>query len=207
MLVSLMAGKAEVKYDSEVMDAAAVTQLIEDLGFGAKLMEDNAVDRGKLELTVRPRTMQQRSSFSVWPMTADDIVYLQITGMTCASCVHNIESKLTTTKGILGASVALATKRAQVQFDPEVLGARDIIRIIQVPSQFHVPAPLLLICDLTVTSLVAEPRLRGQSGGDGLETHPGSLRRNPTASIWFRLVCLFQRGAGIPEFCSILTPD
>lgn len=52
--------------------------------------------------------------------------------MTCASCVHNIESKLTTTKGILGASVALATKKAQVQFDPEVIGARDIIKIIEV---------------------------------------------------------------------------
>ncbi|CAK6980728.1 copper-transporting ATPase 2 [Scomber scombrus] len=105
VLVSLMAGKAEVKYDSDVMDAVAVTQLIEDLGFGAKLMEDNAVTDGKLDLT--------------------------ITGMTCASCVHNIESKLTTTKGILGASVALATKKAQIQFDPEVLGARDIIKIIQ----------------------------------------------------------------------------
>lgn len=52
MLVSLMAGKAEVKYDSEVINAAAVTQLIEDLGFGAKLIEDNAVTHGKLDLTV-----------------------------------------------------------------------------------------------------------------------------------------------------------
>ncbi|XP_074482906.1 copper-transporting ATPase 2 [Sebastes fasciatus] len=105
VLVSLMAGKAEVKYDSEVMDAAAVTQLIEDLGFGAKLIEDNAVTHGKLDLI--------------------------ITGMTCASCVHKIESKLTSTKGILEASVALATQKAQIQFDPEVLGARDIIKIIQ----------------------------------------------------------------------------
>ncbi|XP_062236407.1 copper-transporting ATPase 2 [Platichthys flesus] len=105
VLVSLMAGKAEVKYDSYVTDAVGVTQLIEDLGFGAKLMEDNAVSHGKLDLS--------------------------IAGMTCASCVHNIESKLTTTKGILGASVALATKKAKIQFDPEVLGARDIIKLIQ----------------------------------------------------------------------------
>lgn len=47
-----MAGKAEVKYDSEVINAAAVTQLIEDLGFGASLIEDNAVTHGKLDLTV-----------------------------------------------------------------------------------------------------------------------------------------------------------
>ncbi|XP_070786968.1 copper-transporting ATPase 2 [Enoplosus armatus] len=105
VLVSLMAGKAEVRYDAEVMNAAAVTHLIEDLGFGAKLIEDNAVTHGKLDLT--------------------------ITGMTCASCVHNIESKLTTTKGIIRASVALATKKAQIQFDPDVLGARDVIKIIQ----------------------------------------------------------------------------
>ncbi len=70
-------------------------------------------------------------------------IFMQITGMTCASCVHNIESKLTTTKGILGASVALATKKAQIQFDPEVLGARDIIKIIQVMTAFYFRPPLL----------------------------------------------------------------
>lgn len=53
-----MAGKAEVKYDSGVMDAAAVIQLIEDLGFGAKLIEDNAVTHGKLDLTVSLHMMQ-----------------------------------------------------------------------------------------------------------------------------------------------------
>lgn len=47
-----MAGKAEVKYDSKVMNAAGVAQLIEELGFGAKLIEDNAVTHGKLNLTV-----------------------------------------------------------------------------------------------------------------------------------------------------------
>lgn len=57
MLVSLMAGKAEVKYDAELLSAAAVTRLIEELGFGATLMEDNAVANGKLDLTVSPHTL------------------------------------------------------------------------------------------------------------------------------------------------------
>lgn len=56
----------------------------------------------------------------------------QVTGMTCASCVHNIETKLHRTNGILEATVALATNKARIKFDPEVLGARDIIRIIEV---------------------------------------------------------------------------
>lgn len=57
---------------------------------------------------------------------------LQILGMTCASCVHNIESKLTRTNGITYASVALATNKAHVKFDPEIIGPRDIIKIIEV---------------------------------------------------------------------------
>lgn len=57
MLVSLIAGKAEVKYDSELLSAAAVTRLIEELGFGATLMEDNALAHGKLDLTVSPHSL------------------------------------------------------------------------------------------------------------------------------------------------------
>ncbi|KAJ3584238.1 hypothetical protein NHX12_014734 [Muraenolepis orangiensis] len=105
VLVALMAGKAEVKYHPEVLDPPAIRQLIEEMGFGASHLEDDAAMQGKLDLTV--------------------------TGMTCASCVHNIESRLTRTRGILAASVALATNKAHVRFDPEVIGARDIITIIE----------------------------------------------------------------------------
>lgn len=47
-----MAGKAEVKYDPDVIDTPAVAHLIEDLGFGAKTIEDNTVTHGKLDLCV-----------------------------------------------------------------------------------------------------------------------------------------------------------
>ncbi|XP_056882868.1 copper-transporting ATPase 2 isoform X2 [Takifugu flavidus] len=105
VFVSLMAGKAEVKYDPDVISAAEVAKLIDDLGFRATLMEDAAKTEGKLDL--------------------------RITGMTCASCVHKIESKLSSTYGVVAASVSLATNKAQVQYDPEVVGARDVVAIIQ----------------------------------------------------------------------------
>lgn len=56
-----MAGKAEVKYDAEALNAAAVTQLIEDLGFGAELIKDNVAAHGKLDLTVSLHTLQKCS--------------------------------------------------------------------------------------------------------------------------------------------------
>ncbi|XP_023573008.1 copper-transporting ATPase 2 isoform X2 [Octodon degus] len=105
ILVALMSGKAEVKYNPEVIQPPKIAQLIQDLGFEAAVMEDDAGPDGDVELV--------------------------ITGMTCASCVHNIESKLTRTNGITYASVALATSKAHVKFDPEIIGPRDIVKIIE----------------------------------------------------------------------------
>uniref|UniRef100_F6VMS7 Copper-transporting ATPase 2 n=1 Tax=Monodelphis domestica TaxID=13616 RepID=F6VMS7_MONDO len=105
VLVALMAGKAEVKYNPYAIQPLEIAQLIQNLGFEATIMEDYTGSDGNIELTV--------------------------TGMTCASCVHNIESRLTRTNGILYASVALSTSKAHIKFDPEIVGPRDIIKIIE----------------------------------------------------------------------------
>ncbi|XP_063808021.1 copper-transporting ATPase 2 isoform X2 [Pseudophryne corroboree] len=105
VLVALMAGKAEVKYIADRIEPSEIAQLIENLGFGAVVLEDCTATDGSVELV--------------------------ITGMTCASCVHNIESRLMRTPGILQASVALSTCKAQVTFDPEMIGPRDIIQVIE----------------------------------------------------------------------------
>ena len=43
-----------------------------------------------------------------------------------------IERTLISTAGVEKAVVTLATNRGHVEFDPTVLGARDIIRIVEV---------------------------------------------------------------------------
>lgn len=58
--------------------------------------------------------------------------------MTCASCVHKIESTLTKHRGIFYCSVALATNKAHVKYDPEIIGPRDIIHTIEVSVNFCV---------------------------------------------------------------------
>uniref|UniRef100_A0A3B3DWE5 HMA domain-containing protein n=1 Tax=Oryzias melastigma TaxID=30732 RepID=A0A3B3DWE5_ORYME len=79
VLVSLMAGKAEVKYDPGVLSAPAVAQLIQELGFGAKQSQN------------------------------DVCLCRQITGMTCASCVYKIESKLVRKDAFLRVRISLFT--------------------------------------------------------------------------------------------------
>lgn len=55
--------------------------------------------------------------------------------MTCASCVHKIESTLTKHRGIFYCSVALATNKAHIKYDPEIIGPRDIIHVIEVSAK------------------------------------------------------------------------
>ena len=66
--------------------------------------------------------------------------------MTCASCVHKIESSLMKEKGIIYASVALATNKAHVKYDLEIIGPRDIIKLIEVLSLYlNVTGDLLFL--------------------------------------------------------------
>lgn len=105
VLVALMAGKAEVRYNPAVIHPSAIAELIRELGFGATVMENSGEGDGILDLVVR--------------------------GMTSAACVHKIESTLMKTNGVLYCSVALATNKAHIKYDPEIIGPRDIIQVIK----------------------------------------------------------------------------
>ena len=55
--------------------------------------------------------------------------------MTCASCVHYIETEMMRQTGVLSASVALATTRGRFTFDSELTGVRNIIEAVNVSLQ------------------------------------------------------------------------
>uniref|UniRef100_UPI00358FDC4C copper-transporting ATPase 2 isoform X2 n=1 Tax=Myxine glutinosa TaxID=7769 RepID=UPI00358FDC4C len=103
VLVSLMSGKAEVRFFPSVTSSERVAEAITDLGFPSLVLQETA-SSGHLELLVL--------------------------GMTCASCVHHIESELMKRDGVTAAAVALATNKAHVEFDAEIIGPRDIIKVI-----------------------------------------------------------------------------
>ena len=80
--------------------------------------------------------------------------------MTCSSCVHLIERTLLRKPGVEKAVVALATSKGRVEFDPAILGARDIIQIIEVSSDTvhsatgHIPIKLDDIVQGTTCTIV-----------------------------------------------------
>ncbi|XP_071951296.1 copper-transporting ATPase 1-like isoform X2 [Antedon mediterranea] len=105
--VSLMAQKAEVGYDSDLVTCNKIANYISDMGFGAKVLKEDD------------------------QTTGDQYVEIQITGMTCASCVYLIESTLKKKRGILSASVTLATCRGRFEYDPELVGPRDVMEYVR----------------------------------------------------------------------------
>jgi len=56
---------------------------------------------------------------------------LAITGMTCASCVANVESALRGVSGVKSADVNLATERASVQLDPTRADVPALVRAVE----------------------------------------------------------------------------
>ena len=62
---------------------------------------------------------------------AQATIELPITGMTCASCVRNVERALSRTPGILSVSVNLATEKASVTYLPGSVRRADLVQAVE----------------------------------------------------------------------------
>jgi len=102
VVVALLASKAEIDYEPEVISPETLAASITELGFPARVAQQ--AQQGEVEVS--------------------------ITGMTCSSCVHQIESRLLATPGVTSAAVALGTAKGKIKFDPGRIGPRDVLDII-----------------------------------------------------------------------------
>ena len=145
-----MAQKAEVKFDPAYLMASQIANRITELGYPSTLLENETTGQGTAELTVSVffspilpfflrRSVIERMCHkyyqwnNIFPIV--NVLVLQIEGMTCASCVHNIESHMMKQAGVISATVALATSKGKFVYDTEVTGPRDIIETISVSTK------------------------------------------------------------------------
>jgi Cu+-exporting ATPase len=55
---------------------------------------------------------------------------LPVTGMTCAACVRRVEKAIAAVPGVMDVAVNLATNSANVSFDEDSTGVREITEAV-----------------------------------------------------------------------------
>ncbi|XP_034247401.1 copper-transporting ATPase 1 isoform X2 [Thrips palmi] len=101
--VSLEKKNANITYDPRMTTAAELVTTIDDMGFEATLADNNSIELSCL---------------------------IRVDGMTCMSCVRNIEGTISGKPGVHHISVSLEKKEASVKFDPIVVSAAEITEFI-----------------------------------------------------------------------------
>ncbi|MFC2145617.1 cation transporter [Actinomycetota bacterium] len=54
-----------------------------------------------------------------------------VIGMSCASCVRNIETALNKTEGVIGASVNFASEKVTIEYDDEIISIDKLSDIVK----------------------------------------------------------------------------
>lgn len=103
ILVALLSQRADVLYDPDLISIDRIIQLVENLGYKAKLIsEHTSSDERCSEISFR------------------------IVGMTCSSCVHKIESTIIKLDGVNSARISLTTNKGTFEYDSDKIGPREI---------------------------------------------------------------------------------
>lgn len=116
--VSLMTERAKVKYNSELINAAAIREGIEDCGFDAEIIETDS--------------NQRHVKFASQDLTVKEKNYrLKVMGMTCSACSNSVEQALRSIPGVKSAVVVLTTEEARIVVDQELVGLRTLIEAVE----------------------------------------------------------------------------
>ncbi|SDB17408.1 Cu+-exporting ATPase [Desulfonatronum thiosulfatophilum] len=99
--VNLATETMSVEWDSEALQPEKIVSAVEEAGYGLR----SKTDDGLIELGIRD--------------------------MTCAACVHRVESAVSSLEGVEEATVNLASETAQVRFRPEKVNLQAIMEAIR----------------------------------------------------------------------------
>ncbi|OJJ97863.1 hypothetical protein ASPACDRAFT_79996 [Aspergillus aculeatus ATCC 16872] len=117
--VSLLSERAVVEHDASVITPDQIAELIEDRGFGAKVLETSTA---------------QDSSQSLQDLTGSTsslmVTTVSIDGMTCGACTASIQNAFSGVDGLVQFNISLLAERAILVHDPSVLPVQKILNTI-----------------------------------------------------------------------------
>ncbi|KAI8373026.1 E1-E2 ATPase-domain-containing protein [Radiomyces spectabilis] len=114
--VDVDSGRASFDYSGESVGRQHIYQAILQLGFMAENIDIVKTGEEKDVKDTKSNVVTTR---------------LTVTGMTCSSCVGNIERTMLKQAGVISCQVNLLAKSAVIQHDPSVVGSRALANMIE----------------------------------------------------------------------------
>ncbi|KAG9771665.1 putative copper-transporting ATPase HMA5 [Exophiala dermatitidis] len=171
MSVSLLAERAIVQHDADIISAEALAEIIEDRGFDAAVLESKKQE--DLKLTI-PDTTGNSIGNSTWTTT------VAIEGMTCGACTSSVEGAFKDVPGLVRFNISLLAERAVISHDPIALPSEKIVELIE-DAGFDAK----IVSSQAETALHGSPvasqqlRIYGLSDGKAATDLENELRSNP----------------------------
>ena len=109
--ISLLAERAVIVHDSEILPTAKITETIEDRGFDATLV--SSVEEG------------------VQASTSDSVVALKVYGLPSPESTADLQTNLKNVPGIVSCNISFASGRASVTHSPAIIGLRAIVELVE----------------------------------------------------------------------------
>ncbi|CEP15182.1 hypothetical protein [Parasitella parasitica] len=120
--VHLESGRASFEYTGRFITRQRIYQAILQLGFSAESIRIAKVSN---------QDSNDAASISSRASSRFVTTHLVVTGMTCSSCVANIERTIIKQAGVVSCQVNLLAKSAVIKHDPTVVGARSLTQMIE----------------------------------------------------------------------------
>eukprot|EP01132_Coremiostelium_polycephalum_P005312 gene5312-6617_t len=64
------------------------------------------------------------------PKGEEKMLYLGVTGMTCADCANTLDEKVTSLRGVSSINTSLFTEKAEIKYYPNLISPTDIINVV-----------------------------------------------------------------------------
>jgi Cu+-exporting ATPase len=120
--ISLLSERAVVEHDASLLSAEKIAEVIEDRGFGVRIVESSTTAPSK---SSRP----QRASTGKKEKVATTTV--AVGGMTCGACTAAVEGGFQDLDGLIQFNISLLAERAVIIHDPSKLTPEKISEIIE----------------------------------------------------------------------------
>ncbi|GLA49900.1 hypothetical protein AnigIFM63604_005900 [Aspergillus niger] len=117
--VSLLSERAVVEHDPSLVAPDQIAEIIEDRGFGAKVLETSTEESAV-------RTSEDLSGSTSGLM----VTTVSIDGMTCGACTSSIQNAFSGVDGVVQFNISLLAERAIITHDPTTLTSKQIVSII-----------------------------------------------------------------------------